>query len=128
MTIPIRVIFVLFLSIITVGCATIPATTKADMANKLITESRKTGNYLKLAHYWDDHAKKVTIDFKSATYLSIWENEGIAEITIGNGPYYGMIKLIALDKNNTLIKCYAWGSLSGKITEWKNLIEGAPQE
>lgn len=110
------------------SACTVPVDTKNEARTKAATEFKKNANYLYLAHYWDEHATKQTIDFKSATYLAIWEKEKKAEITIGNGPYYGMIELTAIDENNTSIKTYAWGGMTGKISEWKKLIMNAPDE
>lgn len=128
MTQPMRLAVALIVSVLAAGCLTVPAMTKADVRNKTVSQSEKKANYLKLARYWDSHATKGAIDFVGASFLAVWESEGRAEITYGNGPYYGMIELIALDKSTTLIKCYAWGSLGEKIIEWRDLIEHAPEE
>lgn len=124
----IRLVLTFVFSVLVSGCVTVPTMTKAEIKNKVVLESQKKASYIKLAHYWDDHATKQMIDFKGPSYLTLWENEGRAEITIGNGPYYGMIELIAIDKNTTLIRCYAWGDLEKRVMEWKDLIEHAPEE
>jgi len=93
-----------------------------------VSQSQKNANYLYLARYWDDHAAKQMIDFKGASFLTVWERDGKAEISIGNGPYYGLIELIAVGKNATVIKVYAWGASAERINKWRALIENAPEE
>lgn len=98
--------FIISISVLS-GC-TIPLFIKAEIAQKHQGESFiKKKNYLSLAQYWDNNAKKQMIDFKSASYLAIWEHDKKAEITIGNGPYYGLIELVSLDNDTTKITYYA---------------------
>lgn len=113
-------------SFVLLGCGSVPVRTKVEVQERLVSQTQKDANYLKLARYWDQRAEKQTIDFKGASFLTIWEKEGRAEITIGNGPYFGMIELIGVGENSTLIKSYAWGGMSGRISEWTELIKGAP--
>jgi hypothetical protein len=103
------------------GC-TIPVTTKTEMRSRQTASFVKDANYLVLARYWDDNAEKQTIDFHSAPFLTVREEEGRAEITIGNGPYYGMIELKKIDDKSTLITSYAWGSVAGRIFEWEAML------
>jgi hypothetical protein len=119
---------VLFFGIFVSGCVTVPAMTKMDAREKFVSQSQKNAYYLYLARYWDDHAAKQMIDFKGASFLTVWERDGKAEISIGNGPYYGLIELIAVGKNATVIKVYAWGASAERINKWRALIENAPEE
>ena len=104
------------------GC-TIPVATKTEIRSMQVgTPFVKNANYLVLARYWDDNAEKVTIDFHGASFLTVREEEGRAEITIGNGPYYGMIELKKIDNQSTLVTTYAWGSIAGRIFEWEAML------
>lgn len=84
----------------------------------------KDSNYLVLARYWDDHANKQMSYFHGAAFLNVLQEEGRAEITIGNGPYYGMIELKNIDGRSTLITTYAWDYLAKKVFEWEELLRG----
>lgn len=126
--------FLLFLAFIIVlsGCAlTRPTLIKAEIAQKHQSETFiKKKNYLSLAHYWDNNAKKQMISFHGASFLLIWEHYKKAEITIGNGPYYGLIELVSLDEETTQITFYAWGGEDGmasRIHEWVDLLKNAPE-
>ena len=105
------------------GCV-VPVQSKADIEKEKqpISSIVVNENYIVLAHYWDDHAKKQTIDFLSASFLSIREEMGQADITIGNGPYYGMIRLKKISEQSTSVTTYGWGGLSSKMMEWQKLI------
>jgi len=108
------------------GCI-VPTLTKAEIARKHPSETFvKKGNYQDLARYWDDHAKKARLDFASASFLRIWEKDRKAEITYGNGPYYGLIDLTYIDENVTSVTFYAWG-LGSPIRKWADLIRNAPE-
>ena len=108
------------------ACTT-SATTKVEVRDRLVSQFTKKANYLTLARYWDDHAEKMTIDFKGASFLTVWDKESKAEITIGNGPYYGMIGLVGLDENTTLIKSYAWGGMADRIDVWQKMLRNPPE-
>jgi hypothetical protein len=86
----------------------------------------KNANYIALARYWDDNAEKKTGMPLSAS-LSIIQDEGRAEITLGNGPYYGLIDLKKVTDRSTRVTAYAWGSLANLIHEWCQLIRNAPE-
>lgn len=104
------------------GC-TVPTMTKTEIrAKQAGTPFVKNANYLVLARYWDDHAEKQMIDFKGASFLTVREEEGRAEITIGNGPYYGMIELKKIDDRSTLVTTYAWGGMAERIFEWEAML------
>jgi len=108
------------------GC-TVPTMKKADVRTAHVGQSVvKNQNYVTLARYWDDHATKMTIDFKGASYMSIIPEEGRAEITIGNGPYYGLIDLRKITDHSTRVTSYGWGGMSSAIQEWVELIRSAP--
>lgn len=112
------------------ACVAPPTPTKSEITSQtpLFPPTTKRGNYLRLARYWDDHAEKQSINFVGASFLTIREQEGKAEITIGSGPYYGLIELIRIDTGNTLIRCYGGKGLDKRIGEWKALIENAPEK
>lgn len=104
------------------GC-TIPVATKTEVRSRQVgTPFVKNANYLVLARYWDDKAEKQMIDFHGASFLTVREEEGRAEITIGNGPYYGMIELKKINDQSTLITTYAWGSMANRIFEWEEML------
>jgi hypothetical protein len=124
----IRLLITVLVAVGLTACTTVPVKTKVEMRSRLVSESHKPANYLRLARYWDEHAKKYYLNFTSASYLMFWEHERTADIAIGNGPYYGMIELYGLDEHTTRIRCYAWGALEYKITEWRKLIESAPND
>jgi hypothetical protein len=129
MGLTIRLFLALITGIILSGCAN-GVTTKAEIQDQLSSQSRKNSNYLDLAQYWDFHADKSMAlgSGMGLAYLTVWERSGKAEITMGTGPYYGMIELIRLDERTTLIKTYAWGGFAEKINEWKTLIVNAPEK
>ncbi|GGI16406.1 hypothetical protein GCM10008066_03800 [Oxalicibacterium faecigallinarum] len=99
---------------------------KAKLKEEPTSSFVKDRNYKVLAKYWDDNATKQTIDFKGASFMTIWESDQIAEITIGNGPYYGMIELRALSDTSTKVTTFERGTLSSRIQEWADLIKNAP--
>lgn len=105
-----------------ISCA-IPVNTKKELREKAFVESIKDTNYLILADYWDENSKKMTIDFKSAAYMKVNEPSGIIEITIGNGPYYGLIELHKIGEKKTRIRAYGWGGLESHIEDWVKLIK-----
>ena len=110
------------------GCVTVPTFTKAEIAQKHSSKTFvKKGNYLNLAQYWDDNAEKYMIDFKGASFLTVWEKARKAEITLGNGPYYGLIELTYIDENTTQVTVFAWGGDASSIRKWADLIRHAPE-
>lgn len=119
---------VIVLSVVISGCVTAPAMTKVELKGKPFSEFQKKANYLVLARYWDDHATKAQINYAPASFLTIWEKERKAELSLGLGPYYGMIELISIDEHTTLVRCYSWGYLAKFIDEWSQLIEMAPED
>lgn len=110
------------------ACITTATKTKADVRQKQPTRKfLKKMNYVALARYWDDNAEKQTIDFKGASFLTIREEEERAEITIGNGPYYGLIELKQIDDHTTQVTSFSWGYMTHRIDEWTELIRNAPE-
>lgn len=108
------------------GC-TVPTIKKADVRTAHVGQSFiKNQNYVTLARYWDDHATKQTIDGKGASFMSIIPEEGRAEITIGNGPYYGLIDLRRVTDHSTRVTSYAWGGMANTMQQWVELIRAAP--
>jgi len=124
----VRITLTILLGLFLSSCTTVPVPTKPEVQSHLISTTIKHANYLDLARYWDLHAEKQTIDFKGASYLMVWEKEGTAEITIGNGPYYGLIELVKVDQSSTIVKTYAWGYFTKRMIEWRDLILSAPGE
>jgi uncharacterized protein YceK len=121
-------LLLLALAVLLSGCITVPTLVKGDIkAQHPSKEFVKKLNYISLLKYWDDHATKATIDFKSATYSKIWEHNKTAEITIGNGPYYGLIVLTSINHNTTNVKYHSWGGLGDDIDSWVDLIKNAPE-
>jgi hypothetical protein len=121
---------VLALSLIISAC-TIPVFQKEEMRSRNVADFTRSGSYIELVKYWDEHAEKAMIDFHSATFLTLWDADKKAEITVGTGPYYGMIELTQESDNCVRIRAYAWGTgLSGgpraNIEEWLNLLRAAP--
>lgn len=110
------------------SACTAPAMTKGEALQRKFDEHIKNQNYLKLARYWDINAEKKTLDFKGNSFLTLWESEGRAEITLGAGPYYGMIELIRLDEKRTKVVSYGWDYMKKDIDEWRALILAAPEE
>jgi hypothetical protein len=110
------------------SACTVPTQKKSDVRTAHTGESfTKNANYIALARYWDDNATKQTIDFKGASFLSIIQDEGRAEITIGNGPYYGLIDLKKVTDRSTRVTAFAWGGMADRINEWCQLIRNAPE-
>jgi hypothetical protein len=126
-----RTILLTIILISVFGCgSTMPVFTKAEIAEKHSSTSKtfvKKGNYLDLARYWDENAKKQSINFTPASFLKIWEKERKAEISIGNGPYYGFIELRYIDENTTQITIFSWGGMGKRIHEWVDLICNYPE-
>ena len=105
------------------GCGTTPVRSKAEMrARVYAVPTTVQGNYLRLARHWDEHASKLSIDLVGASFLTVIEDERRAEITIGQGPYYGMIELKEIEPGLTLVSCFAWGGLTSQIDEWRRFI------
>lgn len=103
------------------ACVTKPTHSKARLSSRQSGDSIElSANYIQLARHWNRSADKVKIDFQNASYLRILNEQGRAEITIGDGPYYGMIELERLGENSTRLTTYAWGSLAKNIHEWRD--------
>jgi hypothetical protein len=101
---------------------------KSDIRTERPGESfTKNANYIALARYWDDNATKHMTDFKGDSFLSIIQDEGRAEITIGSGPYYGLIDLKKVTDRSTRVTAFAWGGMANRINEWCQLIRNAPE-
>lgn len=115
------------LLLVLLASCTIPPVNKSDVRQHQVHEDVKRTDYLTLAYYWDDHATKESIDFKGASFLQVRETERRAEITFGNGPYYGMIELIGQQDGSTVVRTYAWGVTAGKIEAWRQVILNAPE-
>ena len=110
------------------GCITVPTQIKGDISSEHDGVTFvKNGNYKALAQYWDEKADKKDIEFVGASFLGILEKEQKAEITIGNGPYYGLIELEQVDQEQTRVTYHAWGDLAYKIIDWAELIRTSPE-
>ena len=100
---------------------TVPTQRKADVRTAHTGQSfTKHKNYIALARFWDDNATKQTIDFKGASFLSVIPEEGRAEITIGNGPYYGLIDLRKITDQSTRVTVFAWVAWQTEFTSGAN--------
>jgi len=99
---------------------------KSDIRTEHPGESfTKNANYIALARYWDDNAEKRLEPL--TPFLSINQDEGRAEIILGNGPYYGLIELKKVTDHSTRVTAYAWGSLANLIHKWCQTIRNAPE-
>jgi hypothetical protein len=111
------------ISLSVLSACTVGIAKKSDIRTEHPGESfTKNANYIALARYWDDNATKVT----GASFLSIIQDEGRAEITFGNGPYYGLIDLKKVTDRSTRVTAYAWGG-NPMIHQWCQLIRNAPE-
>jgi hypothetical protein len=110
------------------SACTVPVFRKEEMRERIIADFVRPGSYLDLARYWDERAQKLSIDFASATFLTLWERDKKAEITVGTGPYYGMIELVQESEGRVRIRAYAWGTggIKEKIEDWLSLLRAAP--
>ncbi|MCK4753341.1 MAG: hypothetical protein KAS75_07835 [Planctomycetes bacterium] len=117
-----KIIVVSMLGLFLSGC-TVPHT-KTELKNyPLIKNELLKGNYQKLARCWDENAKKQNIDFKNATFITLYAELGIAEITIGGGDLtYGMIILEKESDSKTIMSAYGTGDLKTAIMNWASVI------
>ena len=112
-------------AIISTGCIQTGVFVKSEMLSRPSgTPFVIAANYISLAHYFDDHAKKYGP--LTTGVLTINESEGKADITMGNGPYYGMIELKRIDDNSTLITGYSWYGSHERIREWEGFLRTYP--
>ena len=109
---------------ISTGCITVPTFTKAEMLSKPSTQFVIAANYISLARHWDDYGNKFL--GPNGCFLTMLDEEQRAEITIGNGPYYGMIELKRIDDHSTLVTSYAWDYMEKFIREWEELLRNYP--
>jgi len=119
-----KICFVLLLCVVFLTGCTKAILKKEDIRKRLTQETIKEADYIYLAKYWDDHAEKLLSP--GGCHLQIWREFNKAEITIGSGPYYGMIELIELKDNRTKIKAYGWGGNAIIINKWYDLLSEAP--
>jgi len=117
-----RITIYALLGLFLTGC-TAPYT-KSKLKNyPLIENELLEGNYQKLARCWDENAKKENIDFKNATFITLYSELGIAEITIGGGDLtYGMIILEKESDSKTRMYAYGTGALKTTIMDWVKVI------
>ena len=109
------------------GCVS-PNTTKTEVRTpgRLAAPAADVcGSYLKLARYWDNNAKKMTIDGKGNSFLTVVPEEKRAEITIGSGPYYALMDLKDFGNDRTGVTSYATGHLTDSVRGWQELLEHA---
>ena len=109
---------------ISTGCITVPTFTKAEMLSKPSTQFVIAANYISLARHWDDYGNKFL--GPNGCFLTMLDEEQRAEITIGNGRYYGMIELKRIDDHSTLVTSYAWDYMEKFIREWEELLRNYP--
>lgn len=104
-----------------------PIATKNEVRSNdlLIGDVVACGAYDRLARRWDDTAKKVSIDFKGATFLTMVPEERRAEITIGNGPYYALMDLKDIGSDRTRVISYSRDGMASMVKGWQALIQEA---
>ncbi|CAN5543361.1 hypothetical protein BH10PSE18_BH10PSE18_04080 [soil metagenome] len=83
------------------------------------------GSYMQLARYWNDSAR--ANQGRAVGTLNVVLADGRAEITIGTGPYYGLIELKDLGRNTTRVTSYASGLAGAQILVWRNQLLQAHQ-
>ena len=110
--------------VISTGCISVGTTTKAEMLSKPSTQFVIAANYILLARYWDDYADKSP--GPNGSFLTMLDEEQRAEITIGNGPYWGMIELKRIDDHSTLVTSYAWDYSHKVVRGWEELLRTYP--
>ena len=120
--------FVLVIAAMTsqlVGCTVMK--TKQERRN---AESKQEnvvlrGNYQALLKCWDDNAEKQSIDFVNQTFSQVYQDLGIAEITVGGafGRYAVYIELKRDTVDRTIVNAYGTGYLgASKVPEWLSLL------
>ena len=110
------------------GCVTIPKMKKNEIFTNVEKKSFiKHRHFEDILKYWDDNSTKVKIDFANATYVQRWSNPKHAEISIGNGPYYGLIQLHHVNDSQTKVDYYSWGHFKNRISDWINIINEMPE-
>ena len=109
------------------GCNSVPKFTKAEIFDEESYSFEKAVNYRDLADYWDTNAQKFTLDFAPVSFMKVSENKKKVEITVGNGPYYFLMELRALEDNRTLVTVYDWGAYGSAPRKWIELVRNAPE-
>jgi hypothetical protein len=110
------------------GCAA-PVSTMADLRSPQHATGAVAiacGSYMQLARYWNDSAR-TNGSGKAVGSLNVVLADGRAEITIGSGPYYGLIELKDLGRNTTRVTSYASGMAGAQILVWRHQILAAHQ-
>ncbi len=110
------------------GCA-VPVGTMADLRSPQHSTGGVAiacGSYMQLARYWNDSAR-ANASGRTIGSLNVVLADGRAEITIGSGPYYGLIELKDLGRNTTRVTSYASGMAGAQILVWRHQILSAHQ-
>lgn len=118
----------LIASLMVAGCAT-PVATMSELRSSRHAAGAveiACGSYMQLARYWNDSARSGPTG-KSLGALNVMLEDGRAEITIGSGPYYGLIELKDLGRNTTRVTSYASGAAGAQILVWRHQILQAHQ-
>lgn len=110
------------------GCAT-PVATVAELRSPQHAAGVAEiacGSYTQLARYWNDSAR-AGMQGRAFGTLNVVLADGRADITIGTGPYYGLIELKDLGRNTTRVTSYASGVAGAQILLWRSQILRAHQ-
>ncbi len=110
------------------GCAA-PVATMAELRSPRHSAGAveiACGSYMQLARYWHD-SWRASVPGRTVGTLNVMLADGRAEITIGTGPYYGLIELKDLGRNTTRVTGYASGVASAQILVWRHQILHAHQ-
>ncbi len=81
-------------------------------------------NYQAIAKCWDEKAEKQRIDFSNATYLNIYSDLGVAEITVKtSGGYFVFIEALKVSDEQSKVNAYGMGQI-GKtnIPNWLSIM------
>lgn len=81
-------------------------------------------NYQAIAKCWEEKSEKPRIDFSNATYLNIYSDLGIAEITVKtSGGYFVFIEILKVSDDRTKVNAYGMGQLGrSNIPNWLSIM------
>lgn len=81
-------------------------------------------NYQAIAKCWDEKAEKHRIDFSNATYLNIYSDLGVAEITIKTSSgYFVFIEVLKVSDEQSKVNAYGVGQIGRTdIPSWLSII------
>ncbi|WP_233080237.1 hypothetical protein [Rheinheimera soli] len=81
-------------------------------------------NYQAIAKCWDEKAEKPSIDFSNATYLNIYSDLGIAEITVKTTDgYFIFVEVLKVSDEQSKVNAYGLGQMSKTfIPNWLSIM------